>query len=119
MNLKNHVQLIGNLGTNPIVKEFENGKKVARFSIATNDVYKTNDTYTRNTQWHTIVCWDKVAEIAERCLSTGCEVVIDGSITNRSYNDKDGKKQIITEIIANSVLCRRINSNTKTTTQRA
>ena len=106
MNLRNRVQLIGNLGNEPMVRQFESGRKIARFSLATNDVYKEDDKFVKNVQWHTIVCWDKVAEIAEKCLVTGSEVVIDGSIMQRSYEDKEGKKQYITEIVANSLLCR-------------
>ena len=106
MNLRNKVQLIGNLGNNPMVRVFESGKKIARFSVATSDIYNEDGTFVKNTQWHTLVCHNKVADIAEQFLSVGSEVVVDGSICTRSYDDKEGKKQYITEIIANSILCR-------------
>lgn len=109
MNLRNKVQLIGNLGNDPVVRVFESGKKIVRFSLATSDVYNESGNFIKNTQWHTIVCWDKVADIAEKNLSIGSEVIIDGSISTRCYDDKDGKKQYITEIVANSLLCRNNN----------
>lgn len=118
MNLKNRVQLIGNLGSSPIVREFDGGKKVARFSIATSDVYKKENVYVKDTQWHTIVCWDKIADLVEKSLTTGSEVVVDGCLSQRTYNDKEGKKQYITEIIANSIIFRNV-ANIKTNQNRA
>ncbi len=105
MNLRNRVQLIGNLGANPIVRELESGLKVAQFSIATTDVYKRNGKYEKDTIWHKIVAWGKLADIAEKNLSIGSEVVIDGKIQNRTYNSSTGEKRYVTEIIANSMLC--------------
>lgn len=103
--LKNKVQLIGNLGNNPEVKTTEGGKKLARFSIATNEVYRNakGDKIT-DTQWHNLIAWGKVAEIAEKYLSKGSEVAIEGKLVNRSYNDKDGNKKHITEVQVNEVL---------------
>lgn len=106
MNLRNRVQLIGNLGANPSIREFEKGNKVAKFSIATTDIYKRDKEYIKDTQWHNIVAWGKNAEIAEKNLSVGSEVVIDGRLTQRSYIDKNGIKQYIYEIIAEIILCR-------------
>lgn len=103
--LKNRVQLIGNLGQAPVVKHLQNGKKVARMSIAINESYKNgkgenmNDTY-----WHTIVAWGKTAEIAERFLVKGSEVAIDGKLISRVYTTSDGSKRFVTEVIANELL---------------
>jgi single-strand DNA-binding protein len=103
--LKNKVQLIGNLGGNPEIKTTEGGKKLARFSIATNEVYRNakGDKITE-TQWHNLVAWGKVAEIAEKFLVKGSEVAIEGKLVNRTYNDKEGNKKYITEVQVNEVL---------------
>ena len=103
--LKNKVQLIGNLGSNPEIKTTEGGKKLARFSIATNEVYRNakGDKVTE-TQWHNLIAWGKVAEIAEKYLSKGSEVAIEGKLVNRNYNDKDGNKKYVTENQVNEVL---------------
>ncbi len=106
MNLRNRVQLIGNLGSEPIIKEFGNNKKMARFSIATQDIYKKDGKLVKEVQWHSIVAWDKIAESAEKNLVKGTEVVIDGRLIRRSYNDKNGEKQFISEIIAEGLLFR-------------
>ena len=96
--LKNKVQLIGNLGNNPEVKSLDGGKKVARFNVATSESYRnTKGEKITETQWHTLVAWGKVAEIAEKFLQKGSEVAIEGKLINRSYNDKEGNKKYITE----------------------
>ncbi len=109
MNLRNRVQLIGNLGAEPIVKEFGNNKKLARFSVATQDIYKKDGKLVKDLQWHSVVAWDKIAESVEKNLVKGSEVVIDGRLIRRSYNDKNGEKQFISEIIAESLLFRNRN----------
>jgi single-strand DNA-binding protein len=103
--LKNKVQLIGNLGNNPDVRTTESGKKWARFSVATNEVYRNakGDKVTE-TQWHYLVAWGKVAEIAEKYLQKGSEVAIEGKLVNRSYTDKDGVKKYVTEVQVNELL---------------
>lgn len=102
MNTINKVQLSGNLGNNPEIKTFENGNKVARFSIATNEGYTSkNGERVNNTQWHTVVAWGKVAERAETELKKGSFVSLEGRIMNRNYTDKNGQKKYITEIVAN------------------
>ena len=103
--LKNKVQLIGNLGNNPEIKTLDGGKKMARFSIATNESYRNaKGEKVTETQWHNLVAWGKVAEIAEKYLNKGSEVAIEGKLTNRSYNDKEGNKKYITEVQVNEVL---------------
>ena len=103
--LKNKVQLIGNLGNNPEVKTTEGGRKLARFSIATNESYRNaKGEKITETQWHNLIAWGKVAEIAEKYLSKGSEIAIEGKLVNRSYNDKEGHKKYITEVQVNEVL---------------
>lgn len=103
--LKNKVQLIGNLGSNPEIKTLDGGKKLAKFSIATDESYRNaNGEKVKETQWHNLVAWGKVAEIVEKYLSKGSEVAIEGKLMNRSYNDRDGKKKYITEIQVNELL---------------
>ena len=103
--LKNKVQLIGNLGNAPEVKTLESGKKMARFSVATSEVYRNaKGEKVTDTQWHTLVAWGKVAEIVEKYLTKGKEVAIEGKLINRSYNDKEGNKKYITEIQVNELL---------------
>jgi len=103
--LKNKVQLIGNLGNAPEIKSMEDGKKMARFSVATNERYKNaNGEKITETTWHNLVAWGKVAEIAEKYLLKGSEVVIEGKLINRSYVDKDGIKKYISEVEVNELL---------------
>jgi single-strand DNA-binding protein len=103
--LKNRVQLIGNLGQTPVVKNLENGKKVVRMSLAINESYKIGQgDYIYETYWHTMVAWGKTAEIAERFLVKGSEVAIEGKLVSRSYMANDGQKKFITEVVANELL---------------
>lgn len=103
--LKNKVQLIGNLGNNPEVKNLESGKKMARFSIATSETYKNaKGEKVKETQWHNVIAWGKVAEIIEKYVVKGSEVAIEGKLIYRNYNDKDGNKKYITEIQVNELL---------------
>jgi single-strand DNA-binding protein len=103
--LKNKVQLIGNVGNAVEIKNTESGKKLARFSIATNESYRnaTGEKVTETT-WHNLVAWGKVAELAEKLLVKGTEVVIEGKLTNRSYTDKDGNKKYVSEVQVNELL---------------
>ncbi|MEI6508133.1 MAG: single-stranded DNA-binding protein [Bacteroidota bacterium] len=104
-NLRNNVRLIGNLGMNPEVKELNGGKKIAKFSIATSEVYKDVDgKKVTETQWHNIIAWGKQAEIVAKYLHKGNEVAIDGKISSRSYTDKEGVKRYVTEIVMNDLL---------------
>lgn len=97
--------MIGNLGMNPEVKTLESGKKVARFTIATNDTYKNQQgEKVTNTSWHNIVAWDKLAGILEQYVEKGMEIALEGKLTTRNYIDKDGSKKYITEIIAQEML---------------
>lgn len=103
--LRNSVKLIGNLGSNPELKEFDNGTKMAKFSIATNESFKNSKgEKVEDTQWHNLIAWGKTAEIVERYLEKGREVAIEGRIANRSYEDKDGEKKFFTEIVVNELV---------------
>ena len=103
--LKNKVQLIGNLGNAPEVKTTESGKKLARFSVATNESYRNaKGEKVTETTWHNLVAWGKVADIAEKYLNKGTEVAIEGKLINRSYTDKEGNKKYITEVLVNELL---------------
>ena len=103
--LKNKVQLIGNLGKAPEVKNIENGKKLVRFSMATNETYRgrTGEKVTETT-WHNIVAWGKVAELAEKFLVKGTEIAIEGKLINRSYTGKDGNIKYVTEVQVSELL---------------
>jgi single-strand DNA-binding protein len=103
--LKNKVQLIGNLGNAPEIKNTEKGKKLAKFSIATNETYyNTKGDKVVETQWHNLVAWGKVADVVEKYLSKGTEVAIEGKLMNNNYTDKDGNKRYSTEIQVNELL---------------
>lgn len=103
--LKNRVQLIGNLGTNPEIKKFENGKVLAKLNLATSEWYK-DETGKRitDTQWHHVTVWGSLATMAEKYLKKGSEIAIEGKLVYRTYENKEGKKQYITEIVAQEVL---------------
>jgi single-strand DNA-binding protein len=103
--LKNKVQLIGNLGQEPEIVNMESGKKLVKFSIATNDYYynKEGDKIT-DTQWHNIIAWGKIADIVDKYVNKGQEVAIQGKLTSRSYEDNKGQKRYITEVICNELL---------------
>ena len=103
--LRNRVTLIGNLGAIPDVKNTENGKKLARFSIATDEVYQNaSGEKVTETQWHTLVAWGKIAEVAEKYLEKGSEVAVEGKLVHRNYMDKEGNKKYVTEVQVNELL---------------
>lgn len=99
MSLRNKVTLIGHTGKEVEIFNFENGNKQATVSIATNDYYtKANGEKVEETQWHNLVAYGKTAEIMEKYVSKGKEIAIEGKLTYRSYEDKDGTKRFVTEI---------------------
>lgn len=104
-SLRNSVHLIGRLGMDPEVVEFENGKNKARFSLATTDfTYNKQGEKVEDTQWHNIVVWGKLAEIASEYLKKGKKIAVEGKLTNRKYEDKNGQYRYFTEIVANEIL---------------
>jgi single-strand DNA-binding protein len=110
--LRNKVQLIGNLGQNPEIRTFENGKAVARFSLATTDSYRdASGKKITETQWHNLIAWGNLAKIVEKYLIKGSEVAVEGKLTHRAFDDKDGKKRYFTEVVLSDlVLLRSKNS---------
>ena len=103
--LRNRVQLIGNLGNDPEVIHLDSGKVIAKFNIATNDNYTNNQgEKITDTQWHNVVAWGKTAEIIEKYVKKGKEVAIEGKLTTRSYEDKDGQKRYVTEVVCSELL---------------
>lgn len=103
--LRNKVQLIGNLGKDPEIVNLDGGRKLAKFSIATNETYKNQKgEKITDTQWHNVVAWGKTAEIIESYLTKGKEVAIEGKLTSRSYDDKEGNKKYFTEVVCNELV---------------
>lgn len=103
--LRNKVQLIGHVGNVPEIVNLESGKKLAKFAIATNENYKNaKGEKITDTQWHNVVAWGKVAGLIESYVLKGKEIGIEGKITSRSYEDKDGVKRYVTEIICHELL---------------
>jgi single-strand DNA-binding protein len=103
--LKNKVQLIGNLGNDPEIINLESGKTLAKFSVATNESYKNaQGEKVTDTQWHNVVAWGKTADIIEKYLTKGKEVAIEGKLTTRSWEDKEGNKRYTTEVVCNDLL---------------
>ncbi len=97
--LKNKVQLIGHVGQAPQTRLLEGDKKMVRFSVATNETYRNaQGVKVTDTQWHNLVAFGKVAEIAEKYLTKGSEVALEGKLVNRNYTDKEGIKRYVTEV---------------------
>ncbi len=98
--LRNQVQLIGNLGRDPEVKHLSADKVVAKFPLATSETYRDGQgNKVTNTQWHNIVIWGKLARVAEEYLCKGMQVAVKGKLAYRDYEDKEGIKRYVTEII--------------------
>ena len=103
--LRNKVQLIGNLGNDPEIINLESGKTLAKFSIATNESYKNaQGEKVTDTQWHNIVAWGKTAQIVEKYVAKGKEIAVEGKLTTRSWEDKDGTKRYTTEVVCSELL---------------
>ncbi|OGS82596.1 MAG: single-stranded DNA-binding protein [Flavobacteria bacterium RIFCSPLOWO2_12_FULL_31_7] len=102
--MKNRVQLIGHVGQDPEIKNLENGK-LANLSIATNENYtNAKGEKVEQTEWHRITAWGKTAEIIEKYVTKGKEIAIEGKLSHKSYEDKEGNKRYVTEIVASEVL---------------
>jgi len=110
--LKNSVRLIGRLGDDPKVRNLGNGKTVVNFSMATTEMYRDSEGNKKSeTTWHRIVAWGQPATIAEKYLKKGSEVAVEGKLTNRTWEGKDGEKHYVTEINVNSLLMLDKNGN--------
>ena len=102
--MKNKVHLIGHVGQEPEVKTVNN-KKVATLTIATNDFYyNEKGDKVEQTEWHRITAWGKTAEVIEKYVTKGKEIAVEGKLTHRSYDDKDGIKRYVTEILVLELL---------------
>lgn len=100
----NKAILVGNVGKDPEVRHLEGGISVARFTLATSESYKNKaGEQVKNTEWHNIVAWRQLAEIAEKYIHKGSQIYIEGKITNRQYDDKEGNKRYISEIVADNI----------------
>ena len=102
MNIRNQVQLIGHVGNTPELKEVGTDKTLARFSIATNESYKNaQGEWVKNTEWHQVVAWNGSAKRVEKALQKGIELVLQGKLTTRSWEDAEGNTRYTTEVILN------------------
>lgn len=101
----NKVILVGNLGKDPEVRYLEGGTAVANFTLATSETFKdkTNGERKTNTEWHNIVLWRGLAEIAEKFLKKGMQVYIEGKLRTRQWQDKDGNNRYTTEVVADNL----------------
>ncbi|MDC0629359.1 MAG: single-stranded DNA-binding protein [Flavobacteriaceae bacterium] len=103
--LRNKVQLIGNLGNDPEIIALDSGKKLAKFSLATNEYYKDADGQKQTkTEWHNLVAWNKTAELIENYVTKGKEIAIEGKLTTRTWDDKEGNKRYTTEVVVSEVV---------------
>jgi single-strand DNA-binding protein len=103
--LRNKVQLIGRLGQDPEIISFADGNKMAKFSLATDDSYKDkNGAKVERTDWHNVVVRGNLVTVVENYVNKGKEVAIEGKLTTRSYETKEGEKRYITEVICNELL---------------
>jgi single-strand DNA-binding protein len=101
----NKVTLIGNLGNDPSIQTLEGNIKVAKFSLATTETYRDNGANLQSiTDWHNIVLWRGLADLAEKYLHKGSLVYIEGKLKTRNYDDKEGQKKYVTEIVAEQLL---------------
>jgi single-strand DNA-binding protein len=101
----NKVILVGNVGKDPVVRYFDKGVAKATFPLATSETYTNQQGETiTSTEWHNIVLWRALAEVAEKTIKKGSQVYIVGKIKTRSYVDKDGINKYITEILADTLL---------------
>lgn len=99
MSIRNKVQLVGNVGQTPEIKTFGDSGKLAKFSVATNESYKSKSgEWIENTTWHNLIAWRYVAERVERQVQKGSHVMIEGKLVNRQYTDNNNVKRYITEI---------------------
>lgn len=105
MEMTNSVQLIGHLGGEPQVRETKNGK-VARFSVATTEYFLENGKTISRTEWHNVVAWNSVAQKVEQKCTKGTEVILQGRLANRSYEDTNKVKRYITEVVVREIICR-------------
>ncbi|MCC6838981.1 MAG: single-stranded DNA-binding protein [Flavobacteriales bacterium] len=101
--IRNRVQLMGNLGKDPELRAFDGGKRMARFSVATNERFAYGEgQFKEDTQWHGIVAWGRLAEQVAEQLHKGSRISLEGRLVHRSYEGKDGQKRYSTEVVMNA-----------------
>lgn len=98
----NKVILVGNVGADPEVKYLDNGVAVCNIRLATSESYTRNEEKVTQTEWHSIVMWRKLAEIAEKYVKKGAQLYVEGRLRTRTWEDQDGKKRYTTEIFADN-----------------
>jgi single-strand DNA-binding protein len=104
-SLRNKVQLIGNIGQTPEIISFENGSKIAKLTLATNETFKNNKGEKQvDTQWHNLIAWGKTADIIEKYLAKGQEIAVEGKLVHETYDAKDGSKRHATKIQINELI---------------
>ena len=104
-NIRNKVQLIGNVGNDPQLETTKNGNKYVKLSIATNNTYTNKEgEKVKDTQWHPVLFWGKKAEIAKKYVVKGQEIYVEDSLNYRNYDDDNGNKKYVFEIISNELL---------------
>ncbi len=102
--MRNQVMLIGNLGSDPEIKEFGDNGKLAKVSLATNETYKNQKgEKVTETQWHNLVAWGRTAELFQKYVTKGQQIAISGKLVNRSF-EKDGQTRYVTEVVVNDLL---------------
>ncbi|WP_373397827.1 single-stranded DNA-binding protein [Algoriphagus halophilus] len=103
--LRNRVQLIGRLGSKVEIKNLDRNKTVGKVFLATNEYYKNQKgERVEETTWHNLVAWGKQAELLDKYTDKGSEIAIEGKLSNRSYEDKEGNKRYVTEVIVQNIL---------------
>jgi single-strand DNA-binding protein len=104
-SIRNRVLLIGHLGKDPELKTFDSGKQKAAFPLATSESYKDkNGDKVEDTHWHNVIAWESQAKLAENFLKKGSQVAVEGKLTHRKYEDKEGNPKYVTEVIVNDIL---------------
>ena len=116
----NKVILVGNLGKDPEIRHLEGGAAVANFTLATTEVYKDKTgTRQEQTEWHNIVVWRGLAEVAEKYLKKGMTIYVEGKLKTRSWDDKEGHKRYTTEIVGDTftILSKKEHSQSSTSAE--
>lgn len=103
--VRNSIQLVGNIGKELELIEFDSGSSKVSFTMATNEYYKNSDgEKVQETQWHNVVAWGKLADLMNTYLKKGSEILLRGKLVHRSYNDKSGNTKYVSEIVADEFL---------------
>jgi single-strand DNA-binding protein len=103
--LMNSVRLIGNVGTEPELRELSEGKKIAKIRLATNERVRTKEgLISENTQWHNLVAWDALADVMVKYVAKGSKVAVEGRLSHQVYTDSEGQRRERSEIVVSSFL---------------